>query len=503
MSSTHSSPRGWDSIPPESAQTLPPSPNWQRYSHRRPPKSGRFEASSTLASSVRRVRSSERPCCPLAMRPNWPRRYHLPAWEIEGVRSRLRGGAYLGHDPADRLQQRLDVERTGYLTFDQLRRVVRLKLRVKTSDVSNEDLANLSYMLDFEDCGMVRVDDFVSFVLAEKQVLWRPTTETMKSKSLSSLATTQTSFGQTRGSRGSRGRSSSRKSGDSRSPSPTASTFRPEELARLRAQLLSRSGSPTLRGRLNVLGPLVPQELSFEEDVQRCCQSGNLGRLRVLLARGPRGQKPLSAELGCKCAHLAVHLGDEEICDLLLRAQVDPRCRAQSGATLLMRAALYGHKGIVKNLLTNWRANPLDVDEKGRNALHLACCSNLVTLQLLAEHSPRAIHATDKLGRGCFYYALANCKPDEQFRILQYLLYKRCDPNCPDHDAHNALWYALEAGNSEAVSLLLCAGADVDMSLLSHHGLGTSNPSNPCGCFECVARSPRDVTLGTDPDPRS
>ena len=350
---------------------------------------------------------------------------------------------------------------------------------------------------------MVRVDDFVSFVLAEKQVLWRPTTETMKSKSLSSLATTQTSFGQTRGSRGSRGRSSSRKSGDSRSPSPTASTFRPEELARLRAQLLSRSGSPTLRGRLNVLGPLVPQELSFEEDVQRCCQSGNLGRLRVLLARGPRGQKPLSAELGCKCAHLAVHLGDEEICDLLLRAQVDPRCRAQSGATLLMRAALYGHKGIVKNLLTNWRANPLDVDEKGRNALHLACCSNLVTLQLLAEHSPRAIHATDKLGRGCFYYALANCKPDEQFRILQYLLYKRCDPNCPDHDAHNALWYALEAGNSEAVSLLLCAGADVDMSLLSHHGLGTSNPSNPCGCFECVARSPRDVTLGTDPDPRS
>ena len=35
------------------------------------------------------------------------------------------------------------------------------------------------------------------------------------------------------------------------------------------------------------------------------------------------GQKPLSAELGCKCAHLAVHLGDEEICDLLLRAQVD------------------------------------------------------------------------------------------------------------------------------------------------------------------------------------
>ena len=492
MSSTHSSPRGWDVIPPESAQTVPPSPNWQRYSHRKVPKNGRFETSSTFASSVRRVRSSERPCCPLAMRSNWSRRYHIPAWEIEGIRSRLRGGAYLGHDPTDRLQQRLDVERTGYLTFDQLRRVVRLKLRVKTSDVSNEDLANLSYMLDFEDCGMIRVDDFVAFVLAEKQVLWRPATDP-KTKSLSSLATTA----KTASSLGTRGRSESRNR-ESRSVSPT-STLRPEELARTLSPLsLSRSGSPSLRARLNILGPMA-RELSFEEDVQKCCQSGNLGRLRALLA--DKGHKPLSWELGCKCAHLAVHLGDEEITDLLLRAQVDPRCRAQSGATLLMRAALYGHKGIVKNLLTNWRANPLDVDEKGRSALHLACCSDLASLQLLAEHSPKAIHLRDKLGRGCFYYALANRKPEEQFRILQYLLYKRCDPNSPDHDARNALWYALEAQNYEAVSLLLCAGADVDMSLLGH-GLGNNNPSNP-GCFECVARSPREVISRTDPDPRS
>ena len=122
--------------------------------------------------------------------------------EIEGVRSRLRGGAYLGHDPTDRLQTETGRGTHRLPDFRPVASSCALKLRVKTSDVSNEDLANLSYMLDFEDCGMVRVDDFVSFVLAEKQVLWRPTAEAMKSKSLSSLATTQTSFGQTRGSRG-------------------------------------------------------------------------------------------------------------------------------------------------------------------------------------------------------------------------------------------------------------------------------------------------------------
>lgn len=383
----------------------------------------------------------------------------------------------MGHDPADRLQQRLDVERTGYLTYDQLRRVVRLKLRVKTSDVSNEDLAILSHMLDFEDCGMVRVDDFVAFVLAAKQALWRP--EITKSKSMSSLATTA----QTASNRG-----------RSASPSPT---LRPEELARaLSPSVLSRSGSPSLRERLNL--PLSPPvtDPSFEEDVRRCCQSGNLGRLRVLLAS--KGHKPLSRELGCQVAHLAVHFGDEEVSDFLLRAQVDPRCRAQNGATLLMRAALYGHKGIVMNLLSNWRANPLDVDDKGRNALHLACCADLSTLQILAEHSPKAIHAKDKVGRGCFYYALANCKANEVYRILQYLIYKGCDPNAPDHDAKTALWYAVEAQNYEAISLLLCAGADVDMSLLTNHGLGNTDPSNPCKCFECVARSPREVTSRTD-----
>ena len=458
MSSTHSTPRLWDPIPHSPAQTLP-TPNWQRYSHRKLLKEGeRLEATSSPPSSPRKEKSIDQPNCPLAARPDWVKRYLLPVWETEAIRSRLKGAAYLGNDPAARLQQKLDQERTGYLTPEQLRRVVRLKLRVKETHVSNEDLANLSFMLDFDECGMVRVEHLVAFILGRQEVLWSPFKDPHALSTRLNGSSSTISTEENRPSSPERTRTTFSECGRSKSPS-SRRTLRPEEVPDIPlAQFAqSRSPSPT-RLRWNM--PVAPKQsaVAFEDEVLWCCRSGNLSRLRTLLRS--KGNKPLDDELGCKCAHLAVHLGDEELVGLLLRAHVDPNCRAQSGATLLLRAALRGHRSIIKNLLANWRANPMDVDEKGRTALHTACCKDLGSLQLLAEHSPIAIHIIDVLGRSCLFYALANPNSDEQARILQYLLRSGCDPNAADDYGCTPLWYATEAGNDVAASLLLCAGAD-------------------------------------------
>ena len=338
----------------------------------------------------------------------------IPVWEIEAMRSKLRGAAYLGHNPVDRLRHRLDVERREVLTPQQVRRVVRLKLRVKESEVSNEDLATLSHMLDFDDRLLVKVDDLVSFVLAEPQALWRSKGSTSSTRATSQSPTS-----------------------DEASPM----TLRPEEVAQLQ----------DVGTRTRAVKP------SFEESVLQCCQQHDLTRLQRLLSLQV---KPLNQALGCKCVHLAVHLGDADICNLLLRSHVDPMCRARSGATLLLRAALHGHHAIVRNLLWNWRANPMAVDDMGRCALHTACCSDLATLKLLVEHYPVAINIVDALGRNCFYYASTNTDREEQASIVRYLLSHGCDPNALDDEGKPPLWHATESGNAVAASLLLCSGAE-------------------------------------------
>ena len=80
----------------------------------------------------------------------------------------------------------------------------------------------------------------------------------------------------------------------------------------------------------------------------------------------------MTPELGSACAHLAVSNGHVTCCDartqaqkrmstqkrrttirakeLLLRAHVNPHCRDRNGATLLARAALYGHLDLAKRL---------------------------------------------------------------------------------------------------------------------------------------------------------
>jgi len=361
---------------------------------------------------------------------------------------RLRCAAYAGkaEQPAAGLQRKLDVERSGKLISEQLRRVVRLKLRVPACNVSDAELDSLFHMLDFNDAGIVIISDLVDFILADAP----PTTTKYSTSSMplqAKLSATQsTSATRLTGSE-SRATLDSSQS-PSRSTSPAGGS---KEVTRSPSRLLSQEA-------FNLPAPVL--EPAFEDQVLAASRRGNVSRLRRLLSKqlGPF-EGPLAPEVGATCAHLAAGAGHVATCELLLRAHVSPDCRDANGATLLARAALFGHRDLVQSLLQQWRASPLDTDDAGRNAVHVACLGDIRVVKALVEHSPASAHARDALGRSCFYYALGNPRRDAQTRIAHFLVSCGCDPNAVDTDGRTALEYAGQAGNREVVSLFLSAGA--------------------------------------------
>jgi len=311
---------------------------------------------------------------------------------------------------------------------------VRLKLRVPASDVSDKELAGIFDMLAFEDADVMRIGDLVDYILADPPAPGEPIAE----KPLTAYQTF-TDTGST-----------------------TATLLAAESMGTLAespSPIASRSASPA-EGRKVVFNATVRStSVPIEDKILFACRRGDLPRLRRLLVPQRGSEGPLTPELGGVCAHLAAGKGHTACCELLLRAGVSPDSRDRNGATLLARAALYGHTELTQRLLKQWRGNPLDVDHMGRNAVHVACLNDVRVVQLLAEHTPSSVHARDAEGRSCFFYALGNPCQQSQTRIAQFLLFCKCGLDAVDKQGGTALTYAGQAGNREVVSLLLSRGA--------------------------------------------
>eukprot|EP00439_Symbiodinium_sp_Y106_P057906 s4526_g8.t1 len=195
--------------------------------------------------------------------------------------------------------------------------------------------------------------------------------------------------------------------------------------------IASRSASPA-EGRKVVFNATVRStSVPIEDKILFACRRGDLPRLRRLLVPQRGSEGPLTPELGGVCAHLAAGKGHTACCELLLRAGVSPDSRDRNGATLLARAALYGHTELTQRLLKQWRGNPLDVDHMGRNAVHVACLNDVRALALILYVQ------------------------QSQTRIAQFLLFCKCGLDAVDKQGGTALTYAGQAGNREVVSLLL------------------------------------------------
>ncbi|CAL1145553.1 unnamed protein product, partial [Cladocopium goreaui] len=197
--------------------------------------------------------------------------------------------------------------------------------------------------------------------------------------------------------------------------------------------------------------------------------------------------------------HWAARQGHLEVCDLLLRKKAD--ALSTSGpplATPLMLASLHGHAGVVRRLLGTSSASKQlqSCDAKGRNALHLACCSKSQVLQLLLHVQPELLHSQDKLGRNPLYYALGNPVPEEQWEILNTLLLGKCCAHQVDYLDRSPLWYAVHAGAVNSTALMLRLSPDrppeVATSSKTRHDLERPKPESQPKPEESKAEEKKD-----------
>eukprot|EP00434_Breviolum_minutum_P014856 symbB.v1.2.013096.t1/scaffold919.1/size152209/8 len=161
--------------------------------------------------------------------------------------------------------------------------------------------------------------------------------------------------------------------------------------------------------------------------------------------------------------HCAARQGHVEVCDLLLKRKADALSTSgPPSATALMLASLHGHEDVVRRLLWTQSADAqlAKRDSKGRNALHLACCSNWRILRHLLQRRPELVNAQDQMGRNLLYYALGNPNGEEQWEILHTLLQRKCDAHQVDYLGRSPLWYAVNAGAVNATALILRLSTD-------------------------------------------
>uniref|UniRef100_A0A7S4PW66 Uncharacterized protein n=1 Tax=Alexandrium monilatum TaxID=311494 RepID=A0A7S4PW66_9DINO len=125
-----------------------------------------------------------------------------------------------------------------------------------------------------------------------------------------------------------------------------------------------------------------------------------------------------------------------------------------------MLAAMSAQAQTVKALLAHG-AEPTTLDDKGRNAFHLACFSwNPAVPHLLVTHLPSILASMDREGRNGLYYAATNPHEDRRLQILELILRSKCDPNHTDCYGWTPLWYASRGDSPEVVNMLVVYRAD-------------------------------------------
>lgn len=114
----------------------------------------------------------------------------------EKLRSRMKAAAYTGHSgrQLDVVFGRFDVDSSGQLETEEVRRALRRTLRIPASVISDAEIASLCAMLDQDGSGSVSIAEIVNFVGPEPEVSKR-CGRTIRNAVLDPIQTPRTKYG--------------------------------------------------------------------------------------------------------------------------------------------------------------------------------------------------------------------------------------------------------------------------------------------------------------------
>ena len=178
--------------------------------------------------------------------------------------------------------------------------------------------------------------------------------------------------------------------------------------------------------------------------------------------------------------------GSEYVAKILGKG-CDFNTRNNEGETAVHLAARGGdHESL--EIFLRYQADPLMVDSRGRNLIHLACagragCRSVRAVQVLLEHSaaPALLLSTDDQGQNCLHYAV---REFADIDILKLLIDRGVSINHIDNRGRSPTMTALISANlscpRDAMSTLLELGADPQVTDDSRRNLAHMLVSSGC-----------------------
>eukprot|EP00929_Paragymnodinium_shiwhaense_P028566 TRINITY_DN16535_c0_g1_i3.p1 TRINITY_DN16535_c0_g1~~TRINITY_DN16535_c0_g1_i3.p1 ORF type:complete len:968 (+),score=281.25 TRINITY_DN16535_c0_g1_i3:140-3043(+) len=93
-----------------------------------------------------------------------PRRRQLPDDVVKRLRTQLTNAARSSGGDFERLLRKFDKDRSGTLTIDEFKRMIRMELRVTPENLSDKDLADFVAALDDDDTGSLSLEEITDFI---------------------------------------------------------------------------------------------------------------------------------------------------------------------------------------------------------------------------------------------------------------------------------------------------------------------------------------------------
>ncbi|XP_076009468.1 CARD- and ANK-domain containing inflammasome adapter protein [Genypterus blacodes] len=159
--------------------------------------------------------------------------------------------------------------------------------------------------------------------------------------------------------------------------------------------------------------------------------------------------------------HVAAEHGDLSIIEFLLDRGARLDLQDSKGQTALHRAASRGHTEAVRALLKAG-APIYTMDEQGKTPVHLAAeDEHLDTVKALVEEETRSSKSQTQ---DTFLHMVAR---EDSWRLAELLLQSGATAEATNNQKQTALFYAVTGNNEKTVSVLLKAGAKVDLELIN------------------------------------